>query len=204
MDITLPTNLDQEQWAECNSVTVNKVKEIIDFWRSREYDWRQEESKLNQLPQYQTHVHVKGFGDLELHFVHSPSDSINAVPLLFIHGWPGSFAEVTKVLPMLNKNGFHVVAPSLPGYGFSQCPDQPGFKNNHDAEALHQLMLKLGYDRYVVQGGDWGSDIARLAGRLYPDHVKAVHINHVNLVSYLFQAPKYHLSVMLSGHYAET
>ncbi|KAL8876626.1 MAG: hypothetical protein Q9192_008831, partial [Flavoplaca navasiana] len=94
-----------------------------------------------------------------------------------------SFAEVTKVLPTLNEAGYDIVAPSLPGYGFSQCPDEPGFKNTHGTEALHQLMLKLGYDRYVVQGGDWGSDIARLVGKLYPEHVKAVHINHVNLVT---------------------
>ncbi|KAL8922523.1 MAG: hypothetical protein Q9172_003530 [Xanthocarpia lactea] len=178
----LPTQLDQEQWAESNGVTVSKVQEVVDFWRAS-YSWREQEAELNHLPQYKTHVGVKDFGDLEIHFVHSPSNSTNAVPLLFIHGWPGSFAEVTKVLPILNEAGFDVVAPSLPGYGFSQCPDLPGFDNQHDAEVLHQLMLKLGYDRYVVQGGDWGSDIARNIGRLYPEHVKAVHINHINLVT---------------------
>ncbi|KAL8644277.1 MAG: hypothetical protein Q9226_007847, partial [Calogaya cf. arnoldii] len=178
----LPNNFDNERWAECNGVTVSKVKEIVDFWRTG-YHWREEEAKLNQLPQFKTHVNVKGFGEMEIHFIHSPSVVPDAVPLLFIHGWPGSFLEVTKILPILNEAGFHVVAPSLPGYGFSECPDQPGFKNNHDAEALHQLMLKIKYDRYVVQGGDWGSDIARLTGRLYPEHLKAVHINHINLAT---------------------
>lgn len=177
----LPTDLDNEGWAENNGVTVKRVKQVLDFWRAS-YVWREEEAKLNELPQYRAHVDVDGFGDLEVHFVHSQSALKDAIPLLFIHGWPGSIAEVTKILPTLNGNGFHVVAPSLPGYGFSQCPNQPGFKNKNDAEALHKLMLKLGYDRYVVQGGDWGSDIARLVGRLYPEHAKAVHINHVNLV----------------------
>ncbi|KAI4275364.1 MAG: hypothetical protein L6R38_005885 [Xanthoria sp. 2 TBL-2021] len=176
----LPTDLDNEGWAENNGVTVKRVKQVLDFWRAS-YVWREEEAKLNELPQYRAHVDVDGFGDLEVHFVHSQSALKDAIPLLFIHGWPGSIAEVTKILPTLNGNGFHVVAPSLPGYGFSQCPNQPGFKNKNDAEALHKLMLKLGYDRYVVQGGDWGSDIARLVGRLYPEHAKAVHINHVNL-----------------------
>ena len=98
----LPTNLDQEQWAESNGVTVSKVQEVVDFWRAS-YSWRDEEAKLNHLPQYKIHLAVKDFGDVELHFVHSASNSTNAVPLLFIHGWPGSFAEVTKVLPILMK-----------------------------------------------------------------------------------------------------
>ncbi|KAL8878326.1 MAG: hypothetical protein Q9198_003837 [Flavoplaca austrocitrina] len=161
----LPANLDGARWAEDNDVTVSKVKETVDFWRAG-YDWREEEAKLNRLPQYTATVKVEGFEELDLHFLHSPSaSSKTAVPLLFIHGWPGSFAEVTKILPILDEAGFNVVAPSLPGYGFSQCPEEPGFKNKHDAEALHQLMLKLGYDR------------------LYPEHVKAVHTNHVNLAT---------------------
>ncbi|KAL8779624.1 MAG: hypothetical protein Q9213_006853 [Squamulea squamosa] len=154
----------------------------MDFWRNS-YNWREEEAGLNRLPQYMTKVHVAGFGDLEMHFVHSISTAANAVPLLFIHDWPGSFAEVTKILPLLNEAGFHVVAPSLPGYGFSQCPDKPGFTYEHVAESVHQIMSILGYSEYVVQGGDWGSDIARNLGKEYPAKVKAVHINHVNLIT---------------------
>ncbi|KAL8834903.1 MAG: hypothetical protein Q9170_003545 [Blastenia crenularia] len=178
----LPTNLSSERWAETNGVTVKKIEEVLQFWRES-YDWRKEEAALNALPQYATSVTVDGFNELEMHFVHSLSTSIDPVPLLFIHGWPGSFAEVTKIMPLLNNAGFHVVAPSLPGYGFSQCPDEPGFTNEHDAMALHQIMLQLGYTRYMVQGGDWGSDIARNLGRLYHDHVFAVHINHINLIT---------------------
>ena len=178
----LPNNLANEQWAEDNGVTIPRVKEIVDFWRAG-YDWRTEEAKLNELPQYTCRIELKNFGELEMHFVHQTSSKADAIPLLFIHGWPGSFAEVTKMLPILSKAGFHVVAPSLPGYGFSSCPDKAGFTNEHDAEAVHQIMLELGYQRYVAQGGDWGSDIVRNLGRMYPEHVKAVHINHINLVN---------------------
>lgn len=141
---------------------------------------------LNKLPQYKCKVKA-GSGTLDMHFLHCTSSSPSAIPLLFVHGWPGSFLEVAKILPRLNDAGFHVVAPSLPGYGFSACPEEAGFDNEKDAQAMHQIMLKLGYDRYVAQGGDWGSDIARNLGRLYPEAVRAVHINHVNLVCTLHE-----------------
>lgn len=180
----LPVNLTNEQWAEDNGVTIESVKGLVDFWRTS-YDWREEEAKLNELPQYTCHVEVASFGNLEMHFVHQTSSVSDAIPLLFVHGWPGSFAEVTKMLPIFNDAGFHVVAPSLPGYGFSSCPDKAGFTNEQDAEAVHKIMLKLGYEHYVAQGGDWGSDIVRNLGRMLPQQVKAVHINHINLVKIL-------------------
>ncbi|KAL8948922.1 MAG: hypothetical protein Q9222_004926 [Ikaeria aurantiellina] len=158
-----------------------RLKDLVAFWR-KSYDWREEEARLNTFPQYKCRVEVKSFESLEMHFLHSTVAKSDAIPLLFIHGWPGSFIEVTKILPVLNDAGFHVVAPSLPGYGFSACPKEAGFNNDKDAEALHQIMLKLAYDSYVVQGGDWGSDIARALGRLHPEAVRAVHINHINLV----------------------
>ena len=167
-------------------MTVEKIRDVVDFWR-KSYNWREEEARLNELPQYTCHVELGCFGDLEMHFMHSTSSAADAVPLLFTHGWPGSFAEVTKILPILDKAGFHVVAPSLPGYGFSSCPEKAGFTNEQDAEAVHKIMLKLGYSRYVVQGGDWGSDVARNLGRKYPEQVRAVHINHINLVNYSAQ-----------------
>jgi pimeloyl-ACP methyl ester carboxylesterase len=89
-----------------------------------------------------------------VHFVNSKATSSDAIPLLFLHGWPGSFMEVMKALPALNEAGFNVVAPSLPGYGFSTYPDEAGFDHRKHAEVLNALMLRLGYDEYVVQGGD--------------------------------------------------
>lgn len=126
-----------------------------------------------------TEIDVEGFGTLDMHFVHSKSSQANAAPLLFVHGWPGSFAEVEKILPKLNEAGFHVVAPSLPGYGFSTYTVKEGFKHSQHAEALHKVMLKLGYDRYFVQGGDWGSLMVRSVALRYPEHVKALHCNMV-------------------------
>jgi len=114
-----------------------------------------------------------------VHFVNSKATSSDAIPLLFLHGWPGSFMEVMKALPALNEAGFNVVAPSLLGYGFSTYPDEAGFNHRKHAEVLNALMLRLGYDEYVVQGGDWGSEIARTLGLLHPEHVKAVHQNMV-------------------------
>lgn len=116
-----------------------------------------------------------------MHFVHQKSSNPNAIPLLFVHGWPGSFLEVTKILPLLKggdgKPAFHVVAPSLPNYGFSGPALKKGFNVARAAEACHKVMLALGYDQYVTQGGDWGMLITRACAYLYPQNVKACHIN---------------------------
>ncbi len=109
--------------------------------------------------------------------MHSPSSVAGAVPLLFLHGWPGSFAEVGKVLPKLNKAGFHVVAPSLPGFGFTSCPNKAGFKIRETAALMQKLMSTLEYDRFVVRGADWGLMVAWTMAVYHPDHVKALHVN---------------------------
>lgn len=170
--------LDHARWTEVNGVNNAFMRDIINFWRTK-YDWRLEETKLNSLPQFTTLVDVKDFGQLTMHFVHSKSSKPNTIPMLFIHGWPGSFAEVQKILPNMNEAAFDVVAPSLPGFGFSSYPDKPGFGKEQYAEALHNVMQKLGYTTYVVQGGDWGSFVGRNVAFLYPDHVQALHVNMV-------------------------
>ena len=157
------------------------MHDTVEFWRTK-YDWRSEEARLNRLPQFMTSLDVDGFGILDMHFVHSKSSKAEALPLLFVHGWPGSFAEVEKILPKLNDAGFHVVAPSLPGYGFSSYTSKKGFKHPQHAEALHKVMLVLGYDNYFVQGGDWGSYMVRSMALKYPEHVKALHCNMVCLI----------------------
>lgn len=133
------------------------------------------------MPQFETTVNVQGFGDIDMHFVHQVSNVKSAIPLLFVHGWPGSFLEVTKMLPLLKggdgKPAFHVVAPSLPNFTFSGPMLKRGFSIGRYAEACHQVMLSLGYDEYVTQGGDWGYLITRALAHLYPQHVKAHHVN---------------------------
>ncbi|KAF2272984.1 alpha/beta-hydrolase [Westerdykella ornata] len=181
---TFPDELSGAEWDY--GCPLADIKRIAAYWRD-EYDWRKAEAKLNELPHFKTRIEYddEKFGGLDVHFIHQPSESENAVPLLFVHGWPGSFLEVTKILPLLAespKNGgpaFHVVAPSLPNFGFSDGVKETGFGQRQYAETCHKLMLKLGYTEYVTQGGDWGTTITRVMGYLYPKHVKASHINMV-------------------------
>lgn len=176
----LPSDLAGEEWAEQNGVTLRLVKDTLSYWRDQ-YSWRKEETRLNKMPQYMTSIEIGLYGETDLHFVHSLSSSHSAIPLLFLHGWPGSFQEVSKALPKLNAAGFHVVAPSLPGFGFSSCPNKAGFKIRQIAEVMHRLMLKLQYENYVAQGGDWGAMIAWTIAHSYPDSVKAIHVNLLSL-----------------------
>ena len=167
------------------------MEDTIKFWQS-DYDWREEEVRLNAIPQFKTSIEVESFGLISVHFLHSPSSTPAAVPLLFLHGWPGSFAEIRKALPALNEAGFHVVAPSLPGFGFTSCPDKAGFKHSQDSELMHKLMLRLNYKYYVVQGGDWGAQIAWTMTLMYSDSVKALHVNLVSIARPTFESePEY-------------
>ncbi|KAI4241534.1 MAG: hypothetical protein L6R40_004514 [Gallowayella cf. fulva] len=174
----LPDELEDSEWEY--GTPLADVRRLLHYWQEK-YDWRHHEAQINKLPQYTTRISVKDFDDLDLHFLHQPSSVKNAIPLLFVHGWPGSFLEVTKILPLLSnvKDGepaFHIVAPSLPNYGFSQGVTKKGFALPQYAEACHNLMLKLGYLQY---GGDWGTWITRTIGLLYPSACKASHINMV-------------------------
>lgn len=137
----------------------------------------------SELPQYTRDIDVDGFGTLNIHYVHKRSDEKNAIPLLFVHGWPGSFIEIRKILPLLveaspDYPSFHVVALSLPGFGFSAAPTKKGFGSPQYAEVGNKLMLALGYEEYVTQGGDWGSLITRRIASIYgTKHSKAWHTN---------------------------
>lgn len=113
-------------------VPVPRMKELVEYWKSNYLPkWRQTEKKLNQLPMFTQDINMGEFGDLNVHFVHQRSEARNAIPLLFVHGWPGSFLEVIKLLPLLteeeDRQSFHVVAPSLPNYGFSQGVSKVSF-----------------------------------------------------------------------------
>lgn len=122
------------------------MKSLTKYWLEK-FDWRVAEANLNQLPQFKTSIEVENFNTLEIHFIYQKSSIPNAIPLLFVHGWPGSFIEVTKLLPLL-KNQFHVVAPSLPNFGFSGRVTKKGFGLGQHAEVCHKLMLSLGFDQY--------------------------------------------------------
>ncbi|KAI4251193.1 MAG: hypothetical protein LQ352_005012 [Teloschistes flavicans] len=177
---TFPDELDEAGWDY--GAPLSDIKRLTKYWQES-YDWRKSEAKINELPNYMTQIEVDGFGSIDIHFVHQKSPIEAAIPLLFSHGWPGSFLEVTKILPLLTSStttpSFHIIAPSLPNYGFSAAVHQRGFSLPHYAAACHNLMLALGYPRYVTQGGDWGCMITRIMSLRYPDHVMAAHINMV-------------------------
>ncbi|BDA50390.1 Epoxide hydrolase 1 [Coccomyxa sp. Obi] len=155
------------------------VKELAEYWQNT-FDWRKAEASLNSFANFEMNVN-----GIELHFIHERSSDPDAIPILLSHGWPGSVFEFHKIIPKLTnpganggkKQAFHVVAPSLPGYGFSSAPKQPGFGVNQIAKTFDELMVALGYTSYVAQGGDWGSAVTTVLGALHSDHCKAIHIN---------------------------
>ncbi|KAJ7152716.1 Alpha/Beta hydrolase protein [Mycena crocata] len=176
-----PDELDDAGWSY--GAPLADVKRLVSRWTNG-YDWRKHEALLNaELPQFTRDISVDGFGTLNIHYVHKRSALADAIPLLFVHGWPGSFIEARKITPLLtevhpDQPSFHVVALSLPGYGFSEAPTKKGFGMNQYAEVGHKLMLALGYNEYVAQGGDWGSMISRKIATVYGGkHAKAWHTN---------------------------
>jgi pimeloyl-ACP methyl ester carboxylesterase len=156
------------------------VQEVCAYWAEK-YDWRKREARINAFPQFKTPI--DGLG---IHFLHVRSPHPNALPLLITHGWPGSIVEFLEVIGPLTdppnhggdaRDAFHVVAPSLPGYGFSDKPARSGWNVDKIGGAWKQLMARLGYGRYVAQGGDWGSMVTTAVGVQDPEHCAAIHLN---------------------------
>ncbi|KAK1227129.1 hypothetical protein PQX77_009869 [Marasmius sp. AFHP31] len=177
----LPDELDGAGWDY--GAPLADIKRLVARWKDG-YDWRKYEKELNdELPQFTRDIEIDGHGMLNIHYIHKKSEAKGAIPLLFVHGWPGSFIEVRRILPLLtavedDKPSFDVVALSLPGYGFSEATKKRGFDLTKYAETGHKLMAALGYDEYVTQGGDWGYFITRTMAALYGhDHIKAWHTN---------------------------
>ncbi|TRM60528.1 Alpha/Beta hydrolase protein [Schizophyllum amplum] len=177
----MPDELEDVGWDY--GAPLDDITRLTKHWKS-DFDWRKHETAFNNaLPQFTRDIEVEGHGKLNIHYVHQQSDVQGAIPLLFVHGWPGSVLEVLKVLPLLTKKSsampsFHVVAYSLPGFGFSEGARKKGFGVQKMAEVGHKLMLALGYDQYVVQGGDWGFWITqRIASDYGVKHCMAWHTN---------------------------
>ncbi|KAJ7626640.1 Alpha/Beta hydrolase protein [Mycena polygramma] len=159
------------------------IRRLVERWQNG-YNWREHEAQINaELPQFTRDIDVVGHGTLNIHYVHQKSVVPDALPLLFVHGWPGNFLEVQKILPLLVESSpehpsFHVVALGLPGYGWSEAPKTKGFRLDQYAEVGNKLMLALGYSEYVTQGGDLGFQITRRIARNYGEkHSKAWHTN---------------------------
>ena len=169
-----------DDWSQ--GTPLGYVQDVCEYWADG-YDWRAREALLNRFDQYTTPV--DGLTDPGLHFVHARSPHPEAMPLLITHGWPGSIVEFHKVIEPLTdptKHGgdpsdaFHVVAPSLPGFGFSGKPTATGWGVQKIGTAFAGLMATLGYARYVAQGGDWGSAVTTVIGGIDVDHCAAVHV----------------------------
>jgi pimeloyl-ACP methyl ester carboxylesterase len=169
------TVADQSQGAQ-----LARLQELVRYWGNG-YDWRKVETKLNSYPQFITNI-----DGLDIHFIHVKSKEKNAMPLIITHGWPGSVIEQLKIIdPLTNptayggkaEDAFDVVIPSLPGYGFSGKPIGPGWGPEHIAQAWAELMKRLGYTRYVAQGGDWGSVITISLALQAPTGLLGVHTN---------------------------
>ena len=161
-------------------VQLATVQALARYWGT-EYDWRKVEARLNALPQFITEI-----DGLDIHFIHVRSKHENALPLIVTHGWPGSVIEQLKIVdPLTNptahgasaSDAFHLVIPSMPGYGFSGKPTTPGWGPDRIARAWVMLMNRLGYKKFVAQGGDWGALITDLMGVLAPPELLAIHTN---------------------------
>ena len=156
------------------------AQEVCAYWLDK-YDWRAREARLNRFAQFRTAI--DGLG---IHFIHMRSPHTNAMPLVITHGWPGSIVEFHKVIePLTNPtahggdaaDAFHVVCPSLPGYGFSDKPSRTGWNVQRIARAWSELMRRLGYQRYAAQGGDWGAAVTGSIGTQDPAGCIGIHLN---------------------------
>jgi pimeloyl-ACP methyl ester carboxylesterase len=161
-------------------VQLATIKELARFWET-DYDWRKAEAKLNALPQFTTQI-----DGVDIHFIHVKSAHENALPLIMTHGWPGSVIELLETVGPLTdptahggtaEDAFHLVLPSIPGYGFSSEPTEIGWDPGRTAQAWAELMHRLGYSRYVAQGGDVGASITDAMGRQAPVGLVGIHTN---------------------------
>ena len=185
----LRRRLAQTRWPDAETVDdwsqgtpLRYARELCEYWLDG-YDWRACEASLNAFPQFRTEI-----DGLDFHFLHVRSPREDALPLVLTHGWPGSIVEFRKVIRPLTDpasyggdpvDAFHVVCPSLPGYGFSGKPQQAGWGIERIADAWDQLMTRLGYPRYGAQGGDWGAGVTAGLGIRHPNHVVGIHLNMV-------------------------
>ena len=174
----LPDQISETTWEYGTDKTY--LTELIDYWEN-EFDWREQERTLNEFDHFKTQI-----DEIEMHFIHQRSEHPDAIPLMIVHGWPGSISEFSKIIdPLIDpvayggsaSDAFHVITPSLPGFGFSSAPTQPGYSPEKIAHILAALMEKIGYQRYAIAGGDWGAIINRYLAFNYPDRLIGLHSN---------------------------
>ena len=170
-----PDQIDPADWTAGTSLDF--THRLVDYWLDS-YDWNKAQAKLNQLPQF-----IEDIDGMRVHFVHQRSSHEDALPLVMTHGWPGSFAEFVKIAPLLTEpktgQAFHLICPSIPGYSFSCAPTEPGWGTARVASLQIELVRRLGYDYYGVQGGDWGSQVSRNMALQNPERIVGLHMNMI-------------------------
>lgn len=178
--VRLASGIDDQGCSE--GIEPGFLRDLLEYWAS-EFDWRVHEARLNALPQYLARI-----GEQTIHFVHRPGTGPSPLPLVLTHGWPGSFIEMERIIPLLADPGahggdpadsFHVVVPSLPGYGFSPAPRGKGVGAWATAALWAELMAQLGYERFGAQGGDLGAVVSIWLGQRFPERVVGMHLNYV-------------------------
>lgn len=176
-----------DDWSQ--GIPLAYVQELCATWGS-DYDWRRCEAELNAYEQLRYEAHGPSGAPLGIQVLHAPSAEPAAIPVVFTHGWPGSVVEFLDVIDVLRdpvahggdaRDAFHVVCPSLPGYGFSDKPAEPGWGVDHIADQWTELMAALGYHRFGAQGGDWGSAVTAALGVRHPERCLGIHLNMVSV-----------------------
>lgn len=175
-----PSSIDEPSWEDGASLSF--MRRLVQHWRHT-FDWRSIEARLNRLPQYKARI-----GELDVHFIYQRGVGPAPLPLVLTHGWPGSFIEMERIIPLLTDpashggdphDAFDVVVPSLPGFGFSEAPKQSGTGSKKIAQMWLALMSSLGYRKFGAQGGDIGAGVSVWLARLYPDHVVGIQLNYI-------------------------
>lgn len=169
-----PDEIENSGWTY--GASLSYMKELADYWINY-YSWRNTENEINRYGNFM--AEIDGY---KIHFMHIKGKGEKSVPLIITHGWPSSFLEMLKIIPFLTENkdmSFDLVIPSMPGYGFSQKIIQPGCNVSFMADLWHKLMSELGYDKYGVQGGDFGAGVSTAIAMKYPDHVIGMHLNYI-------------------------
>ncbi len=170
-----PDEMDNSSWEY--GTNLSYMKELSEYWLNT-FSWKKVEDKINSYPNYTFDVDGNS-----IHFIHVKSKHKNAIPIIITHGWPGSFLEMFKLIPLLTQNEefpFDLVIPSVIGFGFSSKATKEGCNNTYIASLWHKLMLELGYTKYAAQGGDIGSGISTRLAMNYPEHLIGLHLNYVS------------------------